>query len=760
LCDGVDNDCNGVIDDGATCERRPDPDGVYGEFPVTLVLYPLTTANDDWLGSNDGADVTIRVTLSGSQGGLLVVEADVTVDEVGGDDSRGAAHQRVSYQVFDGPVEIFGGSIFDVEYNYDRGSVSPFVDEACNPAGLDGYGVEAGPVVKSGAGAPLGRQPGGEELEFDAAPTDSDSVVSVRCNNLFAVCDANNANGQDGQMSSVRGDDGEYLYGHAYCEIVIDPYFRATPVCGVGDGNGLDEICDGIDNDCDGDADNAPVDVGRPCGLTDVGECTFGASVCNEGGVLVCEGEIGPMEEVCNGKDDDCDGLIDEARIPCESPCGPGSRSCRDHPSTCFDDCPEGVISEKRYRRCDLETRIFGACTALSCDGQDDDDDGVPDNGSQVCDTGCTNDAEPVWGGRRCNDPVQACFQLGHDGVDSFACEAGQNGGYAWSEAPVEVCDGADNNGNIEADEGPIPCLTLCGPGHSTCSASCEPGDDDCMQRDVCRLTECDGGEPCVCLPDAVGVWGSHTCDEDVVARDGVALALQDRHCEGSEGGHHFSGTLECEDRGGQWVATCNATNQPSPAEICDDLDNDGDGLVDEQRQLCDTGCGAGTRSCLDPELACFKRCRTDLQTWGFRACGADGEWGDCDAESCDNLDNNGNGTVDEGPIPVQTACGPGLDFCGDVHTAPVVLCQDGATYGRCTVNEDGAATRCVAGSPAICEGQANGTESLPPFWVRFDCPGCNVTCAVPEGVDECADGTLRCDDGALVCRPWAAGCQ
>ena len=169
-----------------------------------------------------------------------------------------------------------------------------------------------------------------------------------------------------------------------------------------------------------------------------------------------------PRAELCNGEDDDCDGMIDEAITEsCSTVCGPGVRTCSD-----------GAL---------------GACSAPApgvetCNGMDDDCDGMIDEAlSQACSTTC--------------------------GAGTETCSSGAWGGCTAPVPGVETCNGMDDDCDGTVDEALTQaCSTTCGAGTETCSGGAwggctapTPGTETCNGVD----DDCDGtideGGVCTC---------------------------------------------------------------------------------------------------------------------------------------------------------------------------------------------------------------------------------------------------------------------
>ncbi len=134
------------------------------------------------------------------------------------------------------------------------------------------------------------------------------------------------------------------------------------------------ERCDGVDDDCDGEIDEG---LDQNCTLEVPGLCAAGRKVCEDGEWGPCVGTIMPGErnDVCNGVDDDCDGSPDENQL------ADGPEPC-DNPQRCvdIDGC---IPTTPCVTQCDPDSVLNTICAQApetTCDGIDNDCDGAIDD--------------------------------------------------------------------------------------------------------------------------------------------------------------------------------------------------------------------------------------------------------------------------------------------------------------------------------------------------------------------------------------------
>jgi hypothetical protein len=181
--------------------------------------------------------------------------------------------------------------------------------------------------------------------------------------------------------------------------------------------------CDGLDNDCDGDVDEG-YNLGATCTETVGSACQVrGKWVCDGAGVgaFCLTPAIEISSEFCDGVDNDCDGQIDEGLTQaCESACGTGHRTCA-----------AGVWAE-----C-----VIDRPKAEMCNGVDDNCDGQVDEGFDV--------------GATCTIGQSACASTGVKACSADGLEAVclGNGGLSEVDA-IEICNGVDDDCDGQIDEG------------------------------------------------------------------------------------------------------------------------------------------------------------------------------------------------------------------------------------------------------------------------------------------------------------------
>lgn len=418
LCDGKDNDCNGMVDDGVIvgvgdlcqnqvgacaggvqqclngalkCSKLPKPETCDN---IDNDCNGLTDEGDPGGGSKCGTDVgrCVAGTTHCANGALTCVgfqdhTSDPETCNLVDDNCSGMIDEGLTNMGPCGVKTCIGGA--------NNGTI------CTTAANCTGGGVCASNIGECHQGT-LACMGGAQQC--DAVQQGFFPHVES-CDNLDNDCDGLTDEGFNFQTDIANCG----TCGHS---CVLPASFNVLSTCSTGtcgfackagfhdlDGlatNGCEygpcfasgvEVCDGIDNDCDGLVDAADPDLGAaPNICLSAGACSTGATVaCDGASGWTCHysgnvstdvnGKIVP-ETACDGIDNDCNGIVDDHQLP--------------QLGTACDDGNLGECRSFGTYQCDLAATTGPAVCVYthdgvmaqpeSCDNLDNDCDGVTDN--------------------------------------------------------------------------------------------------------------------------------------------------------------------------------------------------------------------------------------------------------------------------------------------------------------------------------------------------------------------------------------------
>ncbi|MFT6017305.1 MAG: hypothetical protein ACI9CQ_000078 [Saprospiraceae bacterium] len=479
----------------------------------------------------------------------------------------------------------------------------------------------------------------------------ADSMVLVDNDNdgspFIFDCDDNNPNISPGEPEIPNNAVDENCDGIALMIDVDMDTYNSDVDC--DDNNpavnpGATEICDGIDNNCDGMIDEGLTFViyyadtdGDGFGdlNTTLDTCTITAPMGYVSNSTDCDDTnnmLNPsITETCDGIDNNCDGQTDEGFTQVtyyQDLDGDTYGNANDSITTCGTPPMDYVLDNTDCD--DFEFNINNSITEI-CDGIDNNCDGQIDEGFTLFAYFQDNDGDDFGDD---SQMIISCESVTPVGYSDSGGDCNDNNNIIYPGAP-ELCDGLDNNCNIDADEGltfTVYYIDADNDGYgsldltiSSCSATPDPGYaatfDDCDDgnsdinpgaMEICDNIDnnCDGQtdegmlqstyfadtdndgfgdmdaafDTCSMTAPIGYVSNSTDCDDTNIDINPDAIEILgnmvDENCDGSADpfadldNDTYTSDVDCDDN--------NPDVNPGAAEVCDGIDNNCDGFIDE----------------------------------------------------------------------------------------------------------------------------------------------------------------------------------
>ncbi len=640
-CNGYDDDCDGFVDDedpsldgDLTASIDDDGDGfgtmddddqdTFCEVPSGWVE-DATDCDDEDPDVYPGAqeycneiddDCDGEIDEDGALDSAWYLDSDG--DGFGDDDELLEQCEQPSGYVLD------GGDCDDAD-----DSVFPGADEYCNDVDDDCDGeIDEGGALDAatwyadadsdGFGDPDSttaacEQPSGYVLDATDCDDASDGVfpgADEYCNEIDDDCDGDVDEDDAVDASTWYADLDSDGYGDAAsttaaCEQPTGYLSDSSDCDDTNDASypGADEICDALDNDCDGTVDEDVVDGttwyldGDGDGYGDAASSSSTTTCDQPTGYVADDSDcddsdasIHPYaDEYCNGIDDDCDGSTDESSaVDATTWYADADNDSYGDTATSTVDCeqPSGFVADATD--CDDLDSMVNPAADEYCDSVDNDCDGITDEADAIDATTWYDDAD----GDSYGDPdtsVAACTAPSGYVADFSDCD---DDDASINPAADEYCDGVDNDCDGATDDSSAVDASTWyadsdgdgyGDSSSTVTACSQPSghvsdSTDCLDSDASAYPGadeyCDGVDnDCDGAADEADAIDASTWYLDT-DRDGYGDATATTTAACSQPAGHVSDGTDCDDT--------DALVNPGSDELCNGYDDDCDGDVDE----------------------------------------------------------------------------------------------------------------------------------------------------------------------------------
>ena len=447
VCDGVDNNCSGTVDEGSAIDGWSDLDGDgYGD-----PLSPVSTCDADDItvvlndGDCDDANADIHPGAAETCSDVVDLNCDGSVGAVDNDSDGFFACEECDdgdATAYPGAPEVCDGHDNDCDGGLDNNAVDATTWYEDSDA--DTYGADAVTVATCAQPSGYVAIPGDCD---DADPSINPGVVEDCASSLDLNCDG-----------SVGFEDAD-ADGYAACEECDDSDATAFP--------GGVEVCDGVDNDCNGTPDDSPSDPTTY--YADADADGFGDGESSQDACAVPVGYVNnstdcddanlgvnpDASDVCDTVDNDCDATVDGDATYFSTFYADSDTDTYGDSDLSMVQCfvADGYVSDGTD--CDDGDAAVSPAAAEVCDLVDNDCEGTVDLGAIDGESWYSDvDADGYGAGAA----IVVCDQPASSVAVDGDCDDAQP---AVNPDAVEVCDSVDNDCNDVVDDGATDAQTF-----------------------------------------------------------------------------------------------------------------------------------------------------------------------------------------------------------------------------------------------------------------------------------------------------------